>query len=168
MGLVALRCAEVRITGILPVITKHINLNIKAMLSENLTLTDGGALGTNIGATGSRAFNLVANSFDGSALRRYAATATTDRMELLVRHALAGKGFSQRTRSNIKFTYTKVNQDTSTTGGIVPSVSSSWTLDRPTNMGTITTDALCTSLTAFMCAMLLTSGMMASLYNLES
>jgi hypothetical protein len=138
------------------------------MLSENLTLTDGGALGTNIGATGSRAFNLVANSFDGSALRRYATTATTDRMELLVRHALSGKGFSQRTRSNIKFSFTKVNQDTSLTGGIIPSVSSSWTLDRPTNMGSITTDALCTSLTAYLAAMLLTSGMMASLYNLES
>jgi hypothetical protein len=138
------------------------------MLDENLTLTDGGALGTNIGGTGSRAFALVANPLDGSALRRYAATATTDRMELLVRHALQGKGFSQRTLSNIKFTYTKVNQDTSTTGGVVPSVSASWSLNRPTNLSSITTDALCTSLSAYLVALLVGSGNMAKLYNLES
>lgn len=138
------------------------------MLDENLTLTDGGALGTNIGATGSRVFALVASSLEGSALRRYAAGATSDRMEVLVRHALQGKGFAQRTLTNIKWTYSKVNQDVSTTGGIIPTVSSSWSLNRPTNLSAVTTDALCTSLTAYLCAMLLTSGTMAKLYNLES
>jgi len=138
------------------------------MLDENLTVADNAALGTNIGATGSRVFALVANPLDGSALRRYAATATTNRMELLVRHSLQGKGFSQRTRSNIKMTYTKVDQDVTTSGGIIPACSVNWSLDRPTNMGSVTTDALCTSLSAYLCAILLTSGTLAKLYNLES
>jgi hypothetical protein len=138
------------------------------MLPEDLTIVDNGALGTNIGATGSRAFARVFSSLDGTTMRRYAATATTDRMEFLIRHSLSGKGYSQRTMSNIKFIYTKVNQDVSTTGGIIPSASVNWSINRPTNMSAITTDALVTSMSSYLVALLLTSGYMSRLHNLES
>jgi hypothetical protein len=138
------------------------------MLAEDLTIVDNGALGTNIGSTGSRAFARVFSTLDGTTQRRYAAGANTDRMEFLIRHSQTGKGFAARTLSNIKWTYTKVNQDTSTTGGIIPTASVNWSLNRPTNMASITTDALMTSLTAYLVALLTTSGNMARFYNLES
>lgn len=138
------------------------------MLAEDLTLVDNGALGTNIGANGSRAYARVFSTLDGTTQRRYAASANTDRTEFLIRHSQTGKGFAARTLSNIKWTYTKVNQDVATTGGIIPTASVNWSLNRPTNMSAITTDALMTSLTAYLIALLLTSGNMARLYNLES
>lgn len=139
------------------------------MLDENLTLTDQGTGLANVGSTGSREYRLVAPSgADGATLRRYAAGVNSTRSELRIAHQLTGKGFAQRTRTLVQKITTKVDQDTSLTGGIVPRATVGFTWDRPTNMGSIYTDAILKSEIGYILALIITSGNIDKLINLEA
>jgi hypothetical protein len=139
------------------------------MLSENLTLVDNAGSLTNVGSTGSREYRLVYQpGADGSTLRRFAATANTLRSELRIAHQQVGKGFNQRTRTVVQKILTKVDQDTSLTGGVIPRSTVGLTIDRPTNMGGIVTDAILKSEVGYIIALAIVTANLDSLFNLEA
>jgi hypothetical protein len=138
------------------------------MLAENLTISDSTSGINNIGAGGSRLFALVALGADGSSVRRPADTAMTTRLEMMIRHQITGKGYAERFRSNFLFKQTKLDQDTSVTGGITPSASVSMTWDRPSKMGSIITDVHMKNMVGYLVQLMLTSGNAAAFLNQES
>lgn len=139
------------------------------MLDENLTLADNAASLTNCGSTGSREFRLVAPpGADGSTLRRFAATAMTSRMEMRIAHSLTGKNWNSRTRTLVQNIFTKVDQDTDATGGVIPRATVGLTIDRPSNMGSIVTDAIVESMIGYIIAVVITAGNNEKLFNLEA
>lgn len=137
------------------------------MLTADLSVTDNGSV-TNIGGVGALTFALVSSLLNGANKRRVAATAGTTPQEIDISHSQSGKGFSLRTRTLIKATQTFANADTSTTGGIIPSVSAYIVIDRPMNMGAIVTDQIVKNLAGQLIGVLVPSGQFAKLLNLES
>jgi hypothetical protein len=139
------------------------------MLDENLTVTDMGTGLANVGSTGSREFRLVAPpGADGSTVRRYAPTSMTSRSELRIAHQITGKNWNQRTRTLVQKIFTKIDQDTDVTGGVIPRATVGITYDRPSNMGSIYTDAILKSEIGYILALFLTSGNIDKLINLEA
>lgn len=138
------------------------------MLAENLTVSATASGLANIGTQTGTAFNLVALGVDGSTKRRVAATAMTDRQEILIRHQITGKGWLERARMNLRVDLSKINQDVSLTGGITPSASVSVTIDRPNKMGAIMTDVAINNAVGLAIQMFLTAGNMAAFHNQEA
>jgi hypothetical protein len=138
------------------------------MLDENLAIVANGTGISNVGSSSSLTFALVASGAEGNTLRRVAATANTSRKEYLIRHSQTGKNFAARTRTNLLYIFKKMDQDTSTTGLIIPSATVSVTIDRPTNMAGIITDNVIADMVGTHVGLLTTSGILTKLANLES
>jgi len=138
------------------------------MLAENLTVSATASSLANIGTQSGTVFALVALGADGSTRRRVAATALTDRQEILIRHQITGKGWLERARMNLRVDLSKINQDTSLTGGVTPSASVSVTIDRPLKMAAIMTDVAINNAVGFAIQMFLTAGNIAAFHNQEA
>jgi hypothetical protein len=138
------------------------------MLAEDLTLSATAGSLSNIGTLSAQVFSLVHPAAVDGTNRRVAATAMTDRYEMMIRHQLTGKSFAERHRMLLKFIYTKMNQDTSVTGGIKPSASVSFSFDRPSQMSALVTDAVMKELLGFAMAVMLTTGNAAKFFNMEA
>jgi hypothetical protein len=138
------------------------------MLDENLALVANGTGISNVGSSSSLTFALVASGVEGNTLRRVAATANSSRKEYLIRHSVTGKNFAARLRTNLLFRFSKVDQDTSTTGGIIPICNVGVTIDRPINLVSIITDAVVADMVGTHVGLLTTSGILTKLANQES
>jgi hypothetical protein len=138
------------------------------MLAENLTLSATAGSLTNIGTLSAQVFALTHPAAVDGTNRRVAATAMTDRYEMMIRHQITGKNHAERHRMLLKFIYSKMNQDTSLTGGIRPSASASFSFDRPTQMSAIVTDAVMKELLGFAMGVMIASGNAASFFNMEA
>jgi hypothetical protein len=110
----------------------------------------------------------VALGTDGASVRRPADTANTTRLELLIRHQITGKGWNERLRSNFQIRQTKMDQDTSLTGGVTPSGTVSMTWDRPNKMGSIITDVHMKNNVGYLVQLMLTAGNAAAFLNQET
>jgi hypothetical protein len=138
------------------------------MLSANLTVVDSHSSLTLPGSIGSVVYNQVAWNITNQILRRVAATANTTPQELLIAHAVTGKGFAARIRSLVKGTYRDLTKDLAETGGIVPSVSVGVTIDRPVQSDGAITDTIIKNVVGAVLDVILTSGALAQLLNQES
>jgi hypothetical protein len=143
--------------------TKH-----KAMLSAALTVVDNHASLTLPGALGSKVYDQVTPANSNQTKRRIAATASTTQQELIISHQFTGgSGFHQRIRSMIRADYRDLTKDTSLTDGVVPSCSSYHIFDRPVQSASAITDVIMTNTIAVVMDVILTSGALAKLLNLE-
>jgi hypothetical protein len=138
------------------------------MLTSDLTVVDNQGSVTLPGGAGSLTFALVAGGGGTSSLRRVAATANTTPQELRISHTEVGKGFARRLRSLIQARITKNDAVLTSTGGIVPSISVSLTIDRPMNMGVYVTDQNVKDLLGQVFDVVTRSGQLAKLFNQES
>jgi hypothetical protein len=101
-------------------------------------------------------------------VRRIAATATTTRQELKIKHSERGAGYKARIRSEVRLDYQKLDQDTSLTGGVIPSESVYLVIDRPVQSGGAITDTITKNNIGAVLDVILTSGQLDKLLNLEN
>jgi hypothetical protein len=138
------------------------------MLTADLAVVDNHASLTLPGALGSKTYNQVTSTDPTQSVRRIAATATTTRQELKIKHTERGSGFNARIRSEVRIDYTKLDQDTSLTGGVVPSESVYLVIDRPVQSGGAITDTITKNNIGACLDVVLTSGAIDKLLNLEN
>jgi hypothetical protein len=136
------------------------------MLTADLVVTDSGTA-TKPGAVGAKTFSLVGPQGEKN-LRRIAATATTTPEECIIAHSISGAGFKKRIRSQVRFDIRFNNADTSLTGGVIPSASGYFVLDRPEQSAGIITDAVLQTLAGRVIDVLTVSGQFAKLLNTEA
>jgi len=140
---------------------------LHTMLTADLTLTDSGSA-TKPGALGAKVFAQVSSLINDKTLRRIAATATTVPNELLVSHQSTGSGFKTRIRSLLKTSISRLDTDVSLTGGVTPSVSCQFVLDRPLQSNGYITTAHIQSLVGQLVDSILLSGHLDKILNLEA
>jgi hypothetical protein len=138
------------------------------MLDANLTVVDSHSSLTLPGALGSKVYNQVVSVDPSQSIRRIAATATTTRQELLIKHTQKGTGFNARIRTEVRVDYKKLDQDTTLTGGVVPSESIYLVIDRPLQSGGAITDTVTKNNVGACLDVVLTSGALDKLLNLEN
>jgi len=137
------------------------------MLTSDLTVVDNHASLTLPGTLGSKVYNQVATVANNASKRRIAATAGTTPQEIEISHEIKGTGFKARIRTMIRHKYTKVNQDTTLTEGVVPSASATLTFDRPVQSAGAITDVTFTDQIGALLDVVLTSGALAKILNQE-
>lgn len=137
------------------------------MLTDPMTVTDSGSA-TKPGAEGAKVYALVASLVNNSTLRRIAASATTVPHELRVSHAVSGKGYSQRCRSVVRIDLKRLDTDPALTGGVVPSVAGYFVLDRPIQSNGYITTAHIQTIVGAVVDVLLASGNLDKILNLEA
>lgn len=99
------------------------------MLTADLVVTDSGSA-TKPGVLGAKTFALVISDSAGT-LRRIAATALTTPQEFAIKSQFQGSGWKQRCRTAVSSSYTRIDTDTSLTGGVTPTTKVTLTIDRP-------------------------------------
>jgi hypothetical protein len=138
------------------------------MLTADLTVLDNHAGLTLQGSLGSKVYAQVAALLANSTLRRIAATASTTPQELTIGHSFTGgTGFKQRIRSVVRTSYRKVDQDTTLTDGVIPSMSTQLVIDRPVQSAGAITDTITINTLMALIDVVLTSGQLAKLLNQE-
>lgn len=137
------------------------------MFSNDLTVVDNHAALTLPGALGSKVYAQIAWPAPATA-RRIAATASTTQQLLVISHEVKGIGFKSRIRSLISHRYTKLDQDTSLTDGVVPSMTWNLTCDRPLQSAGAITDAIVGNNLGALLDVILTSGALAKFLNQET
>jgi hypothetical protein len=138
------------------------------MLTADLTVVDNHAGLTLAGALGSKVYAQVNPQSANTTLRRIAATANTTPQEMSIGHQLTGgTGYRQRIRSALRFTYRKVDQDTTLTDGVIPGMSAQFVLDRPVLSAGAISDVVLINVTMALIDVLLTSGQFAKFLNQE-
>jgi len=137
------------------------------MLTADLTLTDSGSV-TKPGALGAKVFAQVSSLINDKTLRRIQATATTVPNELLVSHQQTGTAFKTRIRSLLKTSISRLDTDVSLTGGVIPSMSCQFVLDRPRQSAGYITVAHIQSCVGQLVDALLLSGHLDKILNLEA
>jgi hypothetical protein len=136
------------------------------MLTADLTVTDSGSA-TKPGAEGAKVYALVASLVNDKTLRRIAANATTVPHELAIQHSLSGSGYKQRCRSVVRLDLRRLDTDTTLTGGVIPSVSGYFVLDRPIQSNGYITTAHIQTIVGGVIDVLTVSGQLDKLLNLE-
>jgi len=137
------------------------------MLTPDLVITDSGSV-TKPGAEGAKTYAQVASPLDGKTLRRIAANATTIPHEVTISHTLSGSAFKQRCRTLVRADLTRLDTDTSLTGGVTPSAAGYFVLDRPIQSNGYITSAHLDTLMSVVVDILLVSGQWAKLLNREA
>lgn len=138
------------------------------MLTADLTVVDSHAGLTLPGLLGSKVYAQITGPIGTQIVRRIAATANTTRQTLSIGHTLKGTGFNARVRTLVRHDYEKLDADVSLTGGVMPSSSCYFVMDRPLQSGGAITDAILTNNMAALVDVLLTSGQFAKLLNQEA
>lgn len=138
------------------------------MLTADLTVTSNASAITLPGDTGATTFAQITGPSGNQIKRKVAATAGTTPEVLTIAHEETGKGFAKRTRSVAKIEYTANNTDIADTGGIVPSFSVGFTLNRPVNSAGAITDAILKRQIGRLLHVLLAAGQLDKFLNQEA
>lgn len=112
------------------------------MLNADLTVTSNAGSITLPGDTGATVFAQIVGPSGNQIKRKVAATAGTTPEVLTTGHSETGTGYKRRIRSLVKLEYTANNTDIADTGGVTPSFSCHFVLDRPTQSGGAITDTI--------------------------
>lgn len=139
------------------------------MLSSDLTVTGNAGSITLPGDTGATTFSQITPGTNGTTFqRRVAATAGTTPETLVIGHTLSGSGFAQRLRTLVRMDYKALNTDIADTGGVTPSFSAYFVLDRPVQSGSAITDTILKRQIGRLLHVLLASGQLDKLLNQEA
>jgi len=137
------------------------------MLTQDQTLSANRAAQTLPGSTASTVFAQITNASD-KVVRRVAATANTTPETIELGHQTVGQGFNKRTRTMGKYSRVYNNTDISLTGGVTPSFTLHWVLDRPVQSGGAVTTAHIKDALGYLMDMLLQSGQLDKILNQEA
>jgi len=138
------------------------------MFTSDLTVVDNHASLTLPGALGSKVYPQIPWPSATATARRIAATAGSTPQLLVIGHEVRGTGFRARIRSLIQHRYSKIDQDTSLTDGVIPSMTWGLTLDRPVQSASAITDAVIGNNLGALLDVILTSGALAKFLNQEA
>jgi len=137
------------------------------MFTAALALTDNRASVTLPGSLGALTFDQVTGPSGQTIVRRISSTANTTPNTLTTSHTLSGAGFKQRCRSLVRIDFTRRDVDVASTGGVVPSVSGYFVLDRPIQNGGFITTTHIKTLIGQLCDFLTVSGNVDKFINQE-
>jgi hypothetical protein len=140
---------------------------IEVMLNADLTVVDNHASLTLPGALGSKVYAQIASAVNNETKRRIAATANSTPQTLRVSHTTSGVGFRARIRSLVRQEYSKIDQDTTLTDGVIPSCTAYLVIDRPVQSAGAITDTIVKNVIGALLDVILTSGQLDKLLNQE-